>query len=136
MSSSRGDAPVVDMPVTGLTANTELMARMQSGLWVGGAVIALLVAVLPHPEQTLALGFLGASAVAAAMALLLHLRAERMTLRQLQMLGFLGTTVITLCVYFSGERKGAPAADTEMLYFWVVIYSTYFFAKREAAAQI
>jgi len=136
MSSTRGDAPVVDMPVSGLTANTELMARMQSGLWTGGALIALLVAVLPHPHQTFTWGFVGISALAAAMALLLHLRAHRMALWQLQALGFLGTTLITLCVYFSGERHGAPATDTEMLYFWVAIYATYFFGRRQAAAQI
>jgi diguanylate cyclase (GGDEF)-like protein/putative nucleotidyltransferase with HDIG domain len=135
-NSSRGDAPVVDLPVPGLTANTELMARMQSGLWAGGALVALLVAVLPHPPQTFTWGFVGVSAVAGATAVLLRVRAPHMTLFQLQALGFLGTTVITVCVYFTGERKGAPATDLEMLYFWVAIYSAYFLSKRQAAAQI
>src|SRR3954452_17152313 len=96
--TSRGDAPVVDLPVPGLTANTELMARMQAGLWAGGALIALLVAVLPHPEEAFTWGFVGMGVVSGAVALLLHLRAHRTTLRQLQGLGFLGTTLITLCV--------------------------------------
>src|ERR1700704_1307464 len=135
-NSSRGDAPVVDLPVPGLTANTELMARMQSGLWAGGALVALLVAVLPHPPQTFTWGFVGVSAVAGATAALLRVRAPHMTLFQLQALGFLGTTVITVCVYFTGERKGAPATDLEMLYFWVAIYSAYFLSKHQAAVQI
>ena len=135
-NSSRGDAPVVDLPVPGLTANTELMARMQSGLWAGGALIALLVAVLPHPAETFTWGFVGVSAVAATAAALLRARASHMTLFQLQALGFLGTVLITVCVYFTGERRGAPATDLEMLYFWVAIYAAYFMNKRQAAAQI
>src|SRR3954454_16385211 len=100
--TSRGDAPVVDLPVPGLTSNTELMARMQAGLWAGGAVIALLVAVLPHPPETFTWGFVGVSAAAGAVAVLLRAYASRATLFQLQVLGFLGTALITLCVYFTG----------------------------------
>src|SRR3954447_11724607 len=136
MSSSRGDAPVVDMPVSGLTANTELMARMQSGLWAGGALIAVLVAVLPHPSETFTWGFIAVGAVSGAIALALTKQAPRMTLFQLQALGFLGTALITLCVFFTGEQHGAHATDMEMLYFWVAIYSAYFLDKRQAAAQI
>src|SRR4051812_4574668 len=106
MSSSGGDAPIADLPVPGLTANTELMARMQSGLWGGGAVIALLVAVLPHPWQTVAWGYVATSGGAFGIAVLLRGRAQRVTLLQLQALGFLGTVLITLCVYFTGESKG------------------------------
>jgi diguanylate cyclase (GGDEF)-like protein/putative nucleotidyltransferase with HDIG domain len=135
-SSTRGDAPVVDLPVSDLTANTELMARMQSGLWAGGALIALLVAVLPHPRQTFTWGFVAIAVLSGAIALLLKHRAQRVTLFQLQALGFLGSALITLCVYFTGEQDGAPATDMEMLYFWVAIYAAYFLNTRQAAAQI
>src|SRR4051795_6300085 len=135
-SSSRGDAPVLDLPVSGLTANTELMARMQSGLWAGGALIALLVAVLPHPSETFTWGFIAVSVLSGAIALALKKRAPGMTLFQLQALGFLGTALITLCVFFTGEQHGAHATDMEMLYFWVAIYAAYFLDKRQAAAQI
>src|SRR3954453_4419085 len=136
MSSSRGDAPVVDMPVSGLTANTELMARMQSGLWAGGALIAALVAVLPHPSETFTRGFVPVGVLSGVIALALKKRAPRMTLFQLQALGFLGTALISLCVFFTGEQRGAHATDMEMLYFWVAIYAAYFLDKRQAAAQI
>lgn len=135
-SGTRTDAPVVDPPVSGLTANTELMARMQSGLWAGGALIALLVAVLPHPQQTSFWGFVVLAVLAASLALLLRHRGAHMTTSQLYALGFLGTTLITMAVYFSGEDRGAPAADTEVLYVWVAIYSAYFFDRRQAVAQI
>jgi diguanylate cyclase (GGDEF)-like protein/putative nucleotidyltransferase with HDIG domain len=127
---------VVDLPVPGLTSNTELMARMQAGLWAGGAVISLLVAVLPHPEQTFTWGFVGVSALAGAVAALLRARAGRATLVQLQVLGFFGSLLITACVYFTGERKAAPATDMEMLYFWVAIYAAYFLTRAGAIAQI
>src|SRR4051812_35544653 len=134
--TSRGDAPVVDLPVPGLTSNTELMARMQAGLWAGGAVISLLVAVLPHPEQTFTWGFVGVSVLAGGVAALLRVRAARATLVQLQVLGFFGSLLITACVYFTGERKAAPATDMEMLYFWVAIYAAYFLTRAGAIAQI
>jgi diguanylate cyclase (GGDEF)-like protein/putative nucleotidyltransferase with HDIG domain len=124
------------MPVSGLTANTELMARMQSGLWAGGALIAVLVAVLPHPSETFTWGFVAVGVVSGAIALALKKQAPRMTLFQLQALGFLGTALITLCVFFTGEQHGAHATDMEMLYFWVAIYAAYFLDKRQAAAQI
>src|SRR3954468_23099422 len=136
MSSTRGDAPVVNMPVSGLTANTELMARMQSGLWAGGALIAVLVAVLPPPSEKFTWGFAAVGVVSGAIALALKKQAPRMTLFQLEALGFLGTALITLCVFFTGEQHGAHATDMEMLYFWVAIYSAYFLDKRQAAAQI
>jgi diguanylate cyclase (GGDEF)-like protein/putative nucleotidyltransferase with HDIG domain len=135
-STNGGDAPAVDMPVSGLMANTELMAKMQSGLWAGGALIAMLVAVLPHPHQTFALGFVGVSLVSALIAALLRKFAHRMSPLQLQVLGFAGTALITLSVFFTGESKGAPATDIEMLYFWIAIYAAYFFSRRQATAQI
>src|SRR3954451_22588520 len=134
--TSRGDAPVVDLPVPGLTSNTELMARMQAGLWAGGALIALLVAVLPHPKQTYTWGLVAVSAAAGAVAALLRIRSARTTMFQLQALGFAGTALITLCVYFTGESRGAPATDMEMLYFWVAIYSSYFLNRTQTIAQI
>jgi diguanylate cyclase (GGDEF)-like protein len=135
-SSGRQDAASVDMPVPGLTANLEVMARMQCGLWVGGALISFLVAALPHPSEVFTQGFVGAGALSALIALYLHLRAGRVSLRTLQGLGYLGTALISLCVYFSGERKGAPASDTEMLYLWIAIYSAYFFHTRQVVFQL
>ena len=135
-SSTRGDPPAVDVPVSGLEVGADLMARMQAGLWAGGAIIALLVALLPHPEQTFTLGFVGVGVASAVVALILRTQAHRASVGHLQALGFVGTTLISACVYFTGEHAGAPAADTEVLYFWVAIYAAYFFTVRQAAAQI
>jgi diguanylate cyclase (GGDEF)-like protein/putative nucleotidyltransferase with HDIG domain len=135
-SDRRQEAAVADLPIAGLTANAELMARMQSSLWAGGAVIAFLVAVLPHPTQASTPGFAASGLLAAMVAAYLHFRAGRTTLLELQVLGFMGSTLISACVYFSGEHRGAPAADMEMLYLWVAIYAAYFFTSHQAAFQV
>jgi diguanylate cyclase (GGDEF)-like protein len=137
-SSGRQDAAVVDtpVPVAGLTANLEVMARMQGGLWVGGGLIAFVIAALPHPSQSFTPGFLGAGCVSALIAVYLHFRASRVSLRTLEGLGYLLTALISACVYFSGEGKGAPATDTEMLYLWIAIYATYFFPLRQVIFQL
>src|SRR5215211_2831033 len=100
-SSGRQAAASVDMPVPGLTANLEVMARMQCGLWVGGALIASLVAALPHPSVVFTPGFLGAAVLSILIAVYLHFRAGKVSLRTLQGLGYVGTALISACVYFS-----------------------------------
>jgi diguanylate cyclase (GGDEF)-like protein/putative nucleotidyltransferase with HDIG domain len=135
-SARRQEAAVADMPIAGLTANPELMARMQAGLWAGGALMAFLVATIPHPSEGYTPGFLACGAVSVLVAAYLYLRGGRTSQTVLTVLPYLGTTLITLCVYFSGEHKGAPASDTEMLYLWVALYVAYFFSSRQAAIQI
>ena len=130
------DGAVPDVPVPGLTATPGVMARMQAGLWAGGALLAVLVAILPHPKETFTPGFLGAAVVAGLSALVLRWRAETLPSWALQGSTLIGTVLITACIYFSGERQGAPATDNEMLYLWVAIYSAYFFTLRQATVQI
>jgi two-component system cell cycle response regulator len=94
------------------------------------------VSAVPHPPQVFSPGFLGAGAVCALVAVYLNFRAGKVSLRTLQGLGYLGTALISACVYFSGEHKGAPASDTEMLYLWITIYAAYFFHTRQVIFQL
>ena len=118
------------------SADPLVMARLQSWLWTGGAVLPLLIAVIPHPPQATEVAFYAAGAASAVMAALLRWRAGRIPVLGLQLSAALGTAVITACIYFSGERLGASASDIEMLYVWIALYSAYFFSMRAAAAQI
>jgi diguanylate cyclase (GGDEF)-like protein len=132
----RHEAAVADMPIAGLTANPELMARMQAGLWGGGALMAFLIAAIPNPSESYRPGFLGAGVVASLVTAFVYFRAGRTSERTLRALGYLGTVLISACVYFSGESRGGPATDIEMLYLWVSIYAAYFFGFRQAVMQI
>ena len=48
----------------------------------------------------------------------------------------LGTLTISLTLYFNGERHGGPAADNEVLYVWIALYSGYFFTRAQMTAQL
>ena len=135
-SPRRHEAAVADMPIAGLTANPELMARMQAGLWAGGALMAFLVAAIPHPSEGFTPGFAACGLVSLAVAAYLYFTGGRTSQTVLTTLPYLGTVLITLCIYFSGESNGAPASDTEMLYLWVALYAAYFFSSRQAAMHI
>jgi diguanylate cyclase (GGDEF)-like protein len=135
MSVFRRKEPV-EVPVPGSGMDLRVMARAQAGLWAGGALIALLVGVLPHPDEAWQSGFFIVAALAGSIAALIHWRAGKIPRWLLQLLPLLGTGLISLCIYFSGERLGAPSTDNEMLYLWVALYSAYFFSLRAAAVQI
>ncbi len=126
----------LEVPVPGAGLDLAVMARAQAGLWAGGAAIALLVAVLPHPQEAYTFGFLVVAAVATAAAGLINSRAGTLPRWLLQLAPLVGTVLISLCIYFSGERKGAPSTDNEMLYLWVALYSAYFFSLRQAGFQV
>src|SRR3954463_10988239 len=126
----------LEVPVPGAGLDLAVMAKAQAGLWVGGALIALVVAILPHPSQANTLGFLGIAGAATAAAGLINSRAGTLPRWLLQLAPLIGTVLISLCIYFSGERQGAPSTDNEMLYLWVALYSAYFFSLRQAALQL
>jgi diguanylate cyclase (GGDEF)-like protein len=134
----RRTEPALDVPspMPGTAASADVMARAQAGLWLGGALIALLVAILPHPPQQFTPGFLAVAGIAAGAALIINRRAGRMPGWGLQLASFGGTVLITLCILFSGEREGAAATDNEMLYLWIALYAAYFFTARQAMAQL
>src|SRR5215204_1296683 len=126
----------LEVPVPGAGMDVAVMARAQAGLWAGGALIALLVAVLPHPQEAYTFGFLVVAGIATAAAGIMNARAGRLPRWLLQVAPLIGTGLISLCIYFSGERLGAPSTDNEMLYLWVALYSAYFFSLRQAALQV
>src|SRR3954453_20499221 len=126
----------LEVPVPGAGLDLAVMAKAQAGLWVGGALLALVVAVLPPPREANPLGFLVVAGAATAAAGVINSRAGRIPRRLLQLAPLVGTGLISLCIYFSGERLGAPSTDNEMLYLWVALYSAYFFSLRQAALQL
>src|SRR3954470_10259650 len=126
----------LEVPVPGAGLDLAVMAKAQAGLWVGGALIALVVAILPHPREANTLGFLVVAGAATAGAGVINSCAGILPRWLLQAAPLIGTGLISLCIYFSGERHGAPSTDNEMLYLWVALYSAYFFSLRQAALQV
>lgn len=123
-------------PVPGVAPSLETMARTGGNLFAAGAVMSLLVAVLPHDPGANELGYHVVALASACIALLMRLRAGRLPSWVLQLLLAAGTALISLDIWFSGEGHGGPAADNEMLYVWIALYGAYFFSRMETVLQI
>ncbi|HEV2769674.1 MAG TPA: diguanylate cyclase, partial [Solirubrobacteraceae bacterium] len=112
--------------------DTGLKARALAGLFAAGAPLALLPVLLPHSPRTNELGLLLIVADAYLVAALLHRLAERLPPRLLRLALAWGSLLITAVAYFSAERP----SPLVFFYLWVFLYASYFFSRRETAAQV
>ncbi len=105
-------------------------------LYLVGSVITVLAILFPHSPKADVDGFwciaLG-TAVVAAVLLSWHARLPAWSYQAVMLLG---TVIISLTLYFNGERHGGPSADNEVLYIWVALYSGYFFTRLQMTAQL
>ncbi len=111
---------------------TRLMAKVLACLFAAGATLALLTVLLPHPGRASELGLLIIVGDAYMVAGVLFLRATRLPGWILPVALAWGSTLITGVAFFSGESP----SPLVFFYLWVFLYSSYFFTKRESAAQI
>jgi diguanylate cyclase (GGDEF)-like protein len=109
-----------------------LMAKVLAGLFAAGATLALLTVLLPHTERTNELGLLIVVGNAYLVGGILFWQATRLPDWGLRVALAWGSTLITGVAYFSGESP----SPLVFFYLWIFLYSSYFFTKREAAAQI
>ncbi len=112
--------------------DTELMAKALAGLFAAGATLALLTVLLPHAPRTNELGLLLIVADAYLVAALLYRLAARLPPRLLRYALAWGSLLITAVAYFSAERP----SPLVFFYLWVFLYASYFFSRRETAAQV
>ena len=112
------------------------MARVAGVLFLAGSAITVLAIVFPHSAKADVDGFWAMAAGTAAVATLLFAWRERLPTWSFQGFMVLATLVISLSLYFNGERLGGPAADNEVLYVWVALYSGYFFTRIQLIAQL
>jgi diguanylate cyclase (GGDEF)-like protein len=101
---------------------------------LAGGAIGVLTAALPPAAERSELAVVAVSAVAVAIGgALLSMRGP---VRDpvLGVVVALGTVLITLATYEAGGGSGA--ADNEMLYVWICLYSFYFFSLPHALGQL
>ena len=111
---------------------TSLVARVLAVLFAAGASLAALTVALPHPARTNELGLLAVVANAYLVAGVLYTQAARLPAWTLHPTLAWGSTLITGVAYFSGESP----SPLVFFYLWVFLYASYFFTRRQAAAQI
>jgi diguanylate cyclase (GGDEF)-like protein len=112
------------------------MGHVAGVLFAFGAVTTIAAILLPHSAQADVSGFWALAAGTALGALLLLWLAERLPEPAYQGVMLLGTTIVSLSLYFNGERHGGPSADNEVLYLWVALYAGYFFTRTQMLVQL
>ncbi len=122
----------LDGDVCGDGLDTRLVASVLAALYAAGATLAGLTIALPHSSRESVPGLLAIVLDAYLIAGLLQLRARRLRPWVLRAALAWGATLITGVAYFSGE---APS-PLVFFYLWIFLYASYFFTRRQAAAQI
>ena len=112
------------------------MGHVAGALFAFGAVTTVVCIVLPHSPQADIAGFWGIAAGTAVGAGLLLWLADRLPPWAYQGFMLLGSAIVSLSLYFNGERRGGPPADNEVLYLWVALYAGYFFTRAQVIAQL
>lgn len=115
-----------------LSGERAVMARSLSYLFfAGGFVVAVLLAVLPHPEADVP-----AMAVVIGVSLLISfailLAFNRIPSWVFPVLGACGVVLISFGIYFRGSSNTVHA----LFYLWVTFYAFYFFSPRVAALEL
>src|SRR3954447_21369777 len=101
----------LEVPVPGAGLDLAVMAKAQAGLWVGGALIALVVAILPHPREANTLGFLVVAGAATAGAGVIKSCAGILPRWLLQAAPLIGTGLISLSTSTPCSRLRRPSTS-------------------------
>ena len=127
-----GTARLPARPQPGARFVSRLRAKLQGGLYVAGATLALLTNALPHSSRAIPLGLLAIAGVSYAVGGFCLWRAGRLEPRAASLALALGTLLIVAAAYCSGESP-SPLA---FLLLWIFLYAAYFLSDREMALQI
>lgn len=112
------------------------MRRVAGLLYLIGCVTTAVAIVLPHSPQADLTAFALLAVAMAAVASLLLAYPRPLPRRTCEAVMFLGTAIVSLTLYFNGERHGGPSADNEVLYLWIALYAGYFFTRAQMIFQL
>jgi diguanylate cyclase (GGDEF)-like protein len=112
------------------------MARSTSVLFGAASLITGLGLVLPHDRRVDAKGLVAVAVVAGVVSVVLAWRKERMPALGYTLVALLGTGLVSLSLFFNGERHGGPTGSDEIFYLWVTLWAAYYFTRRLLALQV
>jgi diguanylate cyclase (GGDEF)-like protein len=111
------------------------MGRTAGGLFCAGGALSLIGDLLPHSPQANVTAFW----VIGTLTLLLGFACLRWSKHlpgwTYPPLMVYATTLISVAVYFDGERIGGRPVLDEVLYVWIALYFGYFFTRRQIIFQ-
>src|SRR3954464_5205165 len=112
------------------------MARSTAILFGAASVITAVGLELPHARQVDGAGLAAVAASAGMIAIGLAWWRERTPAGAYPYLAIAGTILVSLGLFFNGERHGGPVGSDEMFYLWVTLWAAYYFTRRALALQV
>jgi diguanylate cyclase (GGDEF)-like protein len=112
------------------------MGYVAGWLFVAGAALCVVAMVLPHSPKVEGAAIWIEAGATALVSLPLLVWARHLPHRVYPLAMLLATAVITVTMYFNGERLGAPSSGTQVYYVWVALYAGYFFSRAEIIVQL
>jgi diguanylate cyclase (GGDEF)-like protein len=123
-------------PAAGHSASSLTMGRIAGTLFWIGTAMTVMGLLLPHSPRVDVGGFWAIAAATAVGGAVLFRYAGRLPPWSYVWWMLLGSVIVTLSLYFNGERHGASSAGNQVLYIWIALYAGYFFSRRALALQL
>jgi diguanylate cyclase (GGDEF)-like protein len=111
-------------------------ARSAAALFGAASFVTALGLLLPHVSQVDEGGLVFVSAAAGAVALALVLGRHRIPHAVYPLVALTGTVLVSLSLYFNGERHGGPAGGDEMYFLWIVLWAAVYLRRRVLAVEV
>jgi diguanylate cyclase (GGDEF)-like protein len=111
-------------------------ARSAAALFGAASLITALGLLLPHVSQVDDGGLVVVSIAAGAIAVVLVLGRTRIPFVFYPFVAAAGTTLVSLSLFFNGERHGGPAGGDEMYFLWIVLWAAFYLRRRALALQV
>ena len=111
-------------------------ARSAAALFGAASLVTAIGLLLPHVPQVDEGGLVFVSVAAGAVALALMLVRHRIPIGLYPFVALTGTVLVSLSLYFNGERHGGPAGGDEMYFLWIVLWAAFHLRRRALAVQV
>jgi diguanylate cyclase (GGDEF)-like protein len=126
----------VDDDSPAAAARDPVMGHVAGSLFLAGAAVCVLAMALPHSPKVDGGAIWIEAGVTALASLPLLAWARRLPREAYPVAMLVASGVITVTMYFNGERLGAPSSGTQVYYVWVALYAGYFFTRGEIVVQL
>ena len=130
MRDYRGDRASELPSARGLT-----IGRTAGGLFCAGGALSLLGDVLPHSPQANTTAFWVIGALTSLLGFACLRWSQCLPRWAYSAMMVYATAVISVAVYFDGERLGGRPVLDEVLYVWIALFFGYFFTRRQIIFQ-
>jgi diguanylate cyclase (GGDEF)-like protein len=111
------------------------MGRTAGGLFCAGGALSLIGDLLPHSPQANVTAFWMIGTLTLLLGFACLRWSKRLPAWTYPAFMVYATAVISVAVYFDGERTGGRPVLDEVLYVWIALYFGYFFTRRQIILQ-